>query len=96
MAYKPDEDKILWESDPVQFKPRATLRAQIKSYQQSIPKLILVEQGEGFGGKQYSGMILKRVEITGVDQVMDLLKIGKEQLLEVLKTWEKKETKETT
>lgn len=91
MAYKPDEDKILWESEPLQFKPKATLRAQIKTYQNSIPKLILVEQGEGFGGKQYTGMILKRVEITGVDQVMELLKIGKTQLIEVLKTWEKKE-----
>lgn len=90
MAYKPDEDEVIWESEPVQFKPKATLRAQIKSYQNSIPKLILVEQGEGFGGKKYSGMILKRVAITGVDQVMELLEIGKAELIEVLKTWEKK------
>lgn len=90
MAYKPEDDKILWESEPVQFKPKATLKAQIKSYRDSIPKLILVEEGEGFGGKPYSGMILKRVEITALDQVMELLQIGKEQLQEVLKTWEKK------
>jgi len=92
MAYKPDEDIILWESEPVQFKPKATLRAQIKTYQNSIPKLILVEQGEGYGGKMYSGMILKRVEVTAVDQVVELLKIGKEELIKVLETWEKKET----
>ncbi len=86
--YNPDDDKILWESDPIQFKPKATLKVQVKSYKGSIPKIILVEEGEGFGGKQYSGYILKRVELNGLQQVMDLLEKGRTPLQSLTLEWQ--------
>ena len=88
--YNPDDDKILWESEPVQFKPKATLKVQIKSYKGSIPKIILVEEGEGWGGKEYSGYILKRVEMDGLQQVMELLEKGKVPLQSLTQDWHTK------
>ncbi len=88
--YRPEEDKILWESEPIQFKPKATLKVQVKSYLGSIPKIILVEEGEGFGGKIYSGYILKRVELNGYQQVMDLLQKGLDPLKELTSEWRMK------
>jgi len=91
--YNPDDDKILWESEPVQFKPKAVLKVQVKSYKGSIPKIILVEEGEGWGGKEYSGYILKRVELDGLQQVMELLEKGKGPLETWTQEWHIKKDK---
>ncbi len=88
--YNPEDDKILWESEPIQFKPKATLKVQVKSYKGSVPKIILVEEGEGFGGKQYSGYILKRVELDGLAQVEDLLRHGRDPLEKLTLEWRMK------
>jgi hypothetical protein len=82
--YDPIEDKVLWESEAIEFKPQATVRAQVKQYKKGTPKLLLVEEGTGYNGKQYSGYILKRLEIERIDQVLELLQVGKEKLKEIL------------
>lgn len=82
--YDPSQDKILWESEPVQFKPQATVKAQIKQYQNNSPKLLIVEEGVGFSKKAYSGYILKRLEIERIDLVIELLTQGKQQLKDLL------------
>jgi len=85
-GYKKEEDKILWESESIQFKPKATVKAQIKQYQDNSPKLLIVEEGEGFGGKTYSGYIIKRLEIERIDLVIELLREGQVKLTEMLAT----------
>lgn len=75
--YLPEEDKILWSSEKRQFKPEAMLCAQIKSYKGGQPKVMLVEDGVGFSGRDYSGFILKRVYLEDLDLVLDLLNQAK-------------------
>jgi len=82
-GYKPELDKVLWESDPVEFKPKATLRAKIKSYNGGEPKVMLIEDGEGYSGKNYSGTLMKRVGIEDISLVFDLLQKAQPKLDEM-------------
>lgn len=90
MAYDSSKDKILWESNKYDFKPKATLHAAIKSYDDGEPKLTIVEEGEGFGGKPYSNMLLKRVGIEDIETIKELLDLGNVLLEEKYQEWFKK------
>lgn len=89
MTYDKDKDVIIWAGEKREFKPKATIQAQIKQYQNGEPKLILVEEGEGFRGRNYSGYILKRIGIEDVDMVLDMIKEAHEELRKLHVNWEK-------
>ena len=79
-GYSPEDDEILWESEPVQHKAKATLKAAIKCYKKGPPKLLLIEEGEGYGGKRYGSTFLKRVDLEDIKHVLELLSKGQGQL----------------
>ena len=85
VAYKPESDVTLWVSEAVDWKPKAQVRAEIKSYNNSSPKLVIVESGVGYGEKPYTGQLLKRVELERVQTLIDLLLEGKKQLESLVK-----------
>jgi len=90
VAYDSSKDEVLWEGEKKEYKPKATLHAAVKSYQGGQPKLMLIEQGEGYNGKEYSGMILKRQGIEDIDMVLQMLQDGKVELEKALEKWERK------
>lgn len=85
-GYIAADDKILWQSEPLPFKPNATIRAQVKQYQNNSPKLLLVEEGIGFQKKAYNGYIIKRLELERIGLVIELLQQGQEELKRILLT----------
>jgi len=83
--YLPEEDEILWESEPIEHKAKANLKAAIKRYKKGPPKLLLIEEGEGFGGKRYGSTFLKRVDFEDIKHVLKLIEIGQKQLEIIVK-----------
>lgn len=84
MTYVPEDDKILWKSEPIEFKPKTTVSVQIKQYKEGTPKVLIVEEGIGFKEKPYTAYLLKRLEVERLDTVIELLQKGKEQLVKIL------------
>jgi hypothetical protein len=82
--YDNSKDEILWESAATDFKPKAIIKAVIKRYNGGTPKLLLVEEGIGHHTKNYTGAVLKRLEIERIDTIIDLLIKGREELKKVL------------
>jgi len=92
MPYNPEDDEILWESaEPIQHKPKAVLKAAIKRYKKGPPKLLLIEDGEGFGGKRYGSTFLKRVDLQDIEYVLELIADGKKHLKAINEAIEKEE-----
>ncbi len=81
-GYDATKDVLIWESDTIDFKAKATLRVQIKRYNNGTPKLLLLEHGEGYNGKDYSATFLKRVDFENLTDVIQLLNNAKDVLLD--------------
>lgn len=91
MPYEPEKDVILWSSEKIEYTPTSTIQAQIKQYNGGIPKLLIVQEGKGHRGKEFSGYLVKRLELDRLDLFMDLLKEGRDELTKYSQTPKLKE-----
>ncbi|SRR5215204_1584215 len=80
MPYNPDDDETLWESETVQLKPQASIRARVVRYKGGPPKLYLREEGIGFNKKPYNRVFLNRADEEMLGHILIVLKEGTDQL----------------
>lgn len=73
MPYESDKDQVVWAGLKRDYKPKATIQPQIKSYNNGEPKLTLVEEGIGYNGKTYTGFILKRANLDDVKSILEMI-----------------------
>lgn len=90
--YIPEEDEILWESEPLQHKAKAVLQAVVKRYKKGPAKLLITEIGEGYGGKRYGSTFLKRVDLQDLKYILELLEDGKGHLESITAIIEKEKS----
>jgi hypothetical protein len=81
MVYTPEDDEILWESENLQHKAKACMRAIIKRYKGGPPKLQIIEDGDGYQGRRYQGILVKRVDSENLQHLNQLLALGGARLL---------------
>jgi hypothetical protein len=89
--YTPEDDEIIWESEPIQHKAKATMRVVIKRYKGGPPKLQVIEDGEGYQQRRYQGILVKRVDVENLEFLKKLLILGGEQLRVFAKKYEEQQ-----
>lgn len=91
-SYDKKDDKGLWSSREIPFKPQASIHAEIKQYKNGEPKVTIIEVGVGFRGRSYTGAILKRVSFGDLEKIITLLEESKGPLQDAISEWEKTKT----
>lgn len=81
--YDPEVDVIIWESDKVDYKPNATIQAQVRRYKEGQPKLVIIEEGVGFKEKPYTKSLCTRMDTDLLEKMLNLIQLSKPHLEEI-------------
>ena len=95
MKYDPKLDETLWMSEKYEFKPTATIHAEIRRYKKGNPKVLILEEGTGFNGKPYKGTLLRRVGSVDIDAVLGFLTEAKRRLVAIEGDGSSRDSKES-